>query len=133
VQFDWSTAEVKPPSEGEPFMLEVALKGSHDKAFQEAWKRETRELAQALGDDRRSIEEWGTSRSAREDTLHISVSPIDPNDAGEERRILEDLLGRANRAAAPRRAKYSQEDRKRREDQAARAKQAESLTEQFRS
>ena len=135
MEIDWSTAEVKPPrpsglqGEGDGFVLEVMLHGRNDKAFDQAWKRETGKLASALGDERRRI----TTHMYGSDVIGIAVTPINPDDADGERRALEDLVERVNRAAEPARAKYDEEGRRRREEDAAREKQAESLTERFRS
>jgi hypothetical protein len=128
VEIDWSTAEVKAPREGQPFVLQVEITGRPDKAFRDAWERETNELASAPGDARRTIGEWMSGSRG----IGIHVSPINPDDPDEERRILEDLVARANRAAEPLRAKYNEEDDRRRDEQAARAAKAQSLTDQFR-
>jgi hypothetical protein len=128
VEIDWSTAEVAPNRPGESFALRVEIKGRPDKAFREVWGRETRELARALGDDRRTIDEWMSGS----DGIDIRVAPINPEDAAEERRILKELLERVNRAAEPLRAKYQHEEERRRDEQAARERRAEELTKEFR-
>jgi hypothetical protein len=132
VEIDWLTAEVKAPLEGGPFVLSMDLRGRYDRAFTDAWERETHRLATALGDDRRQIRVSSTRETPRGDSMGIEISPINPDDADGERQAIEDVVARVNRAAEPERARYEEEDRRRKEEREARARQAESLTRHFR-